>query len=140
LECLRKADRTIWSMSAERFGANDPLAGGWVATQAKLSIKFHPEGDAERGRTLPLTITMAPGCNLKDQAEEEQLIRAKYLGCWGILSGDGGGVVEWWAGGWSARVARVGHGGRSRRRRGPRRSRQRRGRMAGGGCAARRWP
>jgi hypothetical protein len=85
LECLRKADRTIWSMSADRFGANDPLTGGWVATQAKLTIKFQPKGDARRGRTLPLTITMPHGCNLKDQTEEEQLIGEKYLRRWGIL-------------------------------------------------------
>ena len=88
LECLRKANRTIWSMSAERFGPNDPLAGGWIVTQAKLTIKFHPKGDAKRGRTLPLTITMPHGCNLKDQTEEEQLIGEKYLRRWGILSGD----------------------------------------------------
>jgi hypothetical protein len=88
LECLRKANRTIWSMSAERFGPNDPLAGGWIATQAKLTIKFHPKGDAKRGRTLPLTITMPHGCNLKDQTEEEQLIGEKYLRRWEILSGD----------------------------------------------------
>lgn len=94
LECLRKTDRTIWSMSAERFGANDPLAGGWVATQAKLSIKFQPKGDAKRGRTLPLTITMPHGCNLKDQTEEEQLIGEKYLRRWGILSGADGAVVD----------------------------------------------
>jgi len=85
LECLRKADRTIWNMAAEHFGASDPLAGGWVATQAKLTIKFHPKGDAKRGRTLPLTITMPHGCNLKDQTEEEQLIGEKYLRRWGIL-------------------------------------------------------
>ena len=85
LECLRKADRTIWSMSAERFGPGDPLAGGWIATQAKLTIKFQPKGDAKRGRTLPLTITMPHGCNLKDQTEEEQLIGEKYLRRWGIL-------------------------------------------------------
>lgn len=94
LECLRKADRTIWSMSAERFGASDPLAGGWVATQARLSIKFHPKGDSKRGRMLPLTITMPHGCNLKDQTAEEQLIGEKYLRRWGILSGDGGVVVD----------------------------------------------
>ena len=87
LECLRKADRTIWSMSAERFGPSDPLAAGWIATQAKLTIKFQPKGDAKRGRTLPLTITMPHGCNLKDQTEEEQLIGEKYLRRWGILSG-----------------------------------------------------
>jgi hypothetical protein len=94
LECLRKADRTIWSMSADRFGPNDPLAGGWVATQAKLTIKFHPKADAKRGRTLPLTITMPHGCNLKDQTEEEQLIGEKYLRLWGILSGADSAVVD----------------------------------------------
>jgi hypothetical protein len=85
LECLRKADRTIWSMAADHFGAGDPLSGGWVATQAKLTIKFLPKGAAKRGRTLPLTITMPHGCNLKDQTEEEQLIGEKYLRRWGIL-------------------------------------------------------
>ncbi len=94
LECLRKADRTIWSMSAERFGANDPLAGGWIATQAKLTIKFNPKVDAKRGRTLPLTITMPHGCNLKDQTEEEQLIGEKYLRRWGILFGADSAVVD----------------------------------------------
>jgi len=88
LECLSKADRTIWSMAQERLGPGNPLAGGWVATQAKLSIKFHPKPGARRGRTLPLTITMPHGCNLKDQTEEEQLIGEKYLRRWGILADD----------------------------------------------------
>jgi hypothetical protein len=85
LECLRKADRSIWDMARERFGAADPLQGGWVATQAKLTIRFHPTGGSRRGRTLPLTVTMPHGCNLKDQTEREQLIGEKYLRLWGIL-------------------------------------------------------
>ena len=85
LERLRKADRSIWSMAAERFGPANPLASGWGATRAKLTIKFHPKGDARRGRTLPLTITRPHGCNLKDQTEEEQLIGEKYFRRWGIL-------------------------------------------------------
>ena len=85
LECLRKADRSIWDMARERFGAADPLQGGWVATQAKLTIRFHPTGGSRRGRTLPLTITMPHGCNLKDQTEREQLIGERYLRRWGIL-------------------------------------------------------
>lgn len=85
LECLRKADRTIWNMTAEHFGSHDPLSGGWVVTQARLTIKFHPKGDARRGRTLPLTITMPHGCNLKEQTEAEQLVGEKYLRRWGIL-------------------------------------------------------
>jgi len=85
LECLRKADRSIWVMARERFGGSDPLQGGWVATQAKLSIRFHPTAGSKRGRTLPLTITMPHGCNLKDQTEREQLIGERYLRRWGIL-------------------------------------------------------
>lgn len=85
LECMRKADRTIWDMARERFGDADPLAGGWVATQAKLTIRFHPVGESRRSRTLPLTITMPHGCNLKDQTEREQMIGEKYLRRWGIL-------------------------------------------------------
>ena len=85
LECLRKADRSIWDMARERFGGADPLQGGWVATQAKLTIRFHPTGGSRRGRTLPLTVTMPHGCNLKDQTEREQLIGERYLRRWGIL-------------------------------------------------------
>lgn len=85
LECLRNADRTIWSMAAERFGPNDPLVGGWRATQAKLTIKLRPKGDAKRGKTIPLTISLS-GCNLREQTEAEQLIGEKYLRRWGILS------------------------------------------------------
>ena len=75
-------------MAADRFGTGNPLGGGWVVTQAKLAIKFHPKGDARRGRTLPLTITYPHGCNLKDQTEREQMIGEKYLRRWGILVDD----------------------------------------------------
>ena len=88
LECLSKADRNIWTMAASRLGPGNPLTGGWVATQAKLSVKFHRKPGARLGRTLPLTITMPHGCNLKDQTEQEQLIGEKYLRRWGILIDD----------------------------------------------------
>ena len=88
LECLSKADRNIWTMADARLGPGNPLSGGWVATQAKLAIKFHRKPGARRGRTLPLTITMPHGCNLKDQTEEEQVIGEKYLRRWGILVDD----------------------------------------------------
>lgn len=85
LECMRQATQTIWQMAEDRFGGNNPLLGGWVVTQAKLTIRFHPEAGARRGKTLPLTITMPHGCNLKDQTEREQMIGEKYLRRWGIL-------------------------------------------------------
>jgi hypothetical protein len=72
-------------MARERFGDADPLQGEWVATQAKLAIRFQPTSGSRRGRTLPLTITMPHGCNLKDQTEREQLIGERYLRRWGIL-------------------------------------------------------
>lgn len=85
LECMRQVTQTIWQMAQDRFGANNLLLGGWVVTQAKLTIRFHPEAGARRGKTLPLTITMPHGCNLKDQTEREQMIGEKYLRRWGIL-------------------------------------------------------
>ena len=85
LECLRKADRSIWDMARERFGGSDPLQGGWVITQAKLAIRFHPTAGSKHRRTLPLTITMPHGCNLKDQTEREQLVGERYLRRWGIM-------------------------------------------------------
>ena len=85
LECMHGSVRTIWDMAHERFGGADPLLGGWIATQAKLTIRFRPSGEARRGRTLPLTVTMPHGCNLKDQTEREQMIGEKYLRRWGIL-------------------------------------------------------
>ena len=85
LECMRGSDGTIWDMAHKRFGGADPLLGGWIATQAKLTIRFRPSGEERRGRNLPLTVTMPHGCNLKDQTEREQMIGEKYLRRWGIL-------------------------------------------------------
>jgi hypothetical protein len=86
LECTRDTSHTIWQMASAHFGSADPLAGGWVATQAKLSIRFHPEAGSRRGRTLPLTITMPHGCDLKDRTERERMIGDKYLRRWSIVN------------------------------------------------------
>ncbi|WP_114393547.1 hypothetical protein [Oleisolibacter albus] len=85
LECMRGADTNIWEMAARRLGDADPLQGGWTVTQAKLTIRFHPEPGSNRGKTLPLTITMPHGCDLKDRTERERLIGEKYLRRWGIV-------------------------------------------------------
>jgi hypothetical protein len=85
LECTRQTSRTIWHMARERFGGVSPLLGGWVVTQAKLTIRFHPDAGARRGRTLPLTITMPHGCDLKDRTERERVVGSKYLRQWDIL-------------------------------------------------------
>jgi len=85
LECTRQSSVTIWDMARERFNVANPLSGGWIVTQAKLTIRFHPEAGARRGRTLPLTITMPHGCDLKDRTERERIVGNKYLRKWGIL-------------------------------------------------------
>jgi hypothetical protein len=85
LECTRQASQTIWQMASNRFGNTNPLLGGWVVTQAKLTIRFHPEAGSRRGRTLPLTITMPHGCDLKDRTERERMVGEKYLRRWYIV-------------------------------------------------------
>jgi hypothetical protein len=85
LECTRRSSTTIWEMARERFHGANPLSGGWIVTQGKLTIRFHPSGSSRRGRTLPLTITMPHGCDLKDRTERERLVGNKYLRNWGIL-------------------------------------------------------
>jgi hypothetical protein len=85
LECLRGEHKTIWEMSASRFGANDPLRSGWLLTQVKFTILFHREPKSSAAKTLPVTITMPHSCDLKDRTEQERLIGEKYLREWGLL-------------------------------------------------------
>jgi hypothetical protein len=85
LECMRQSGGTIWNMAREHFHGANPLTGGWIVTQAKLTIKFHAGGTSRRGRTLPLTITMPHGCDLKDRTQHERIVGNKYLREWGIL-------------------------------------------------------
>jgi hypothetical protein len=82
---LRGAPADIWSMAAEEFGANDPLRGGWRVTQAKITIRFRRAPGSGRARSLPVTITVPHGCDLKDRTEREHLVGGKYLRRWGLL-------------------------------------------------------
>jgi hypothetical protein len=84
LESKRQANGTIWGMAETRFGSNNPLLSGWTVTQARLTIRFHPENGRGRAKTLPLTITMPHGCDLKDRTERERIIGEKYLDRWQI--------------------------------------------------------
>lgn len=85
LECMRGAERSIWQMAESRFGDNDPLAGGFKVTQVRFIIKFHATPGVRGGRTLPVTISMPKGCDLKDRTERERLVGEKYLKRWRIL-------------------------------------------------------
>lgn len=85
LECLRKANRSIWDAAADRFDSSNPLDGGYLVTQVRLTIRFHAAAGNRRSKTLPLTITMPNGCDLKGKTERERLIGEKYLQRWGLL-------------------------------------------------------
>ena len=84
LETLSRAPETIWEVAERRFGAANPLRGPWLVTQARLTIHFQSERGKGRGRTLPITITMPHGCDLKDRTPRERMIGDKYLTRWGL--------------------------------------------------------
>lgn len=86
LECMRKATRSIWDAAAGRFGDSNPLDSAYLITQARLIIRFHAAPPGGGGRTLPVTITMPNGCDLKGKTDRERLIGEKYVRLWGLLS------------------------------------------------------
>ncbi len=85
LECMRGAERSIWEMGEGRFREHDPMAGGYRITQVRFTIRFHAIPGVRGGRTLPVTITMPKGCDLKDRTDRERLVGEKYLKRWGLL-------------------------------------------------------
>lgn len=85
LECQGRAKTNLWIMADLRFGENNPLNGGWTATQAKLIVRFQPAPGYQRSKSLPITISIPHSCDLRDQTEAERLIGEKYLRRWGIL-------------------------------------------------------
>ena len=85
LERMRGGTRSIWDTAHARFGERSPLIGGWRVTQTKLAIRFRSDHGRSRGKTLPVTITMPHGCDLKDRTEPERIVGEKYLQRWGLL-------------------------------------------------------
>jgi hypothetical protein len=57
LECMRQATKNIWQMANTRLGDCNPLLAGWIATQAKLTIRFHPEPGSRGHALTPATKT-----------------------------------------------------------------------------------
>ena len=85
IECMRGGRRDIWEAAAEHFALSNPLMGGWIVTQARLSIRFQPDKSGGRHKVLAVTITMPHGCDLKERTEREQLIGEKYLRKWQLV-------------------------------------------------------
>ncbi len=84
LECMAGAERSIWQM-ADDFGERNPLRSGCAVTQARLAIRFRPVPGGRGVRTLPVTVSMPHGCDLKGRTARERLVGDKYLRRWGFL-------------------------------------------------------
>ncbi len=76
----------LYEYADEHQGDRSPLKTGcFFPTQAKISIRFHPENGAKRGKVLPVKISMPNGCDLRSRTDRERLIGEKYLKRWGLL-------------------------------------------------------
>jgi hypothetical protein len=85
IEATRFADEDIYEAAKHLLSEQALLDDCVVPTQAKLSITFHPELGARRGKVLTVTITMPNGCDLKNRTERERMIGEKYLRHWGLV-------------------------------------------------------
>jgi hypothetical protein len=73
VECMRGAEKPIWQLAAERLKDQEQGIEGHAIIAVRLAIKFRAAPGARGGRTLPVTITMPKGCDLKDRTERERI-------------------------------------------------------------------
>lgn len=85
LECMRGSTDTIWKAAAEELKDQEDGIEGYRITQVRFTIRFRPTPGVRGGRTLPVTITMPQGCDVKDRTERERLVGEKYLRRWGFV-------------------------------------------------------
>ncbi|ABC32276.1 conserved hypothetical protein [Hahella chejuensis KCTC 2396] len=87
IETPAKSIMGLHEYAQEYFSEHSPLtSGGFVPTQAKLVIRFHPDNGSARSKTLPVRITLPNGCDLRSRTDKERLIGEKYLKRWGLLN------------------------------------------------------
>lgn len=84
IEVPFKSRATIWETAEKQLRSGSLLRSSCLVTQARLTVRFEPT-QAHRGRTLPITITMPNGCDLKDRTARERLIGSKYFARWRLL-------------------------------------------------------
>ena len=82
LDCMRGSTETIWQAAAEELKGQEEGIEGYRITRVRFTIRFRPTPGVRGGRTLPVTITMPQGCDLKDRTERERLVGEKYLRLW----------------------------------------------------------
>lgn len=85
LDVTTKEEHSIYDVSKEYFGDNDPLKSGFKLKQVRISIKFMPDDESRRGKILHIKIRDQGGCDLKSKSQKEILIGDKYLEQWGLI-------------------------------------------------------
>ena len=85
LDVATKEGRSIYDVSKEYFGDNDPLQSGFRLKQVRISIKFMPDDESRRGKMLHVKIREPNGCDLKSKSHKEKLIGEKYLDRWELV-------------------------------------------------------
>jgi len=85
LDVATKEERSIYDLSKEYFGDNDPLKSGFRLNQVRISIKFMPDQESRRGKILHVKIREPNGCDLKSKSQKEKLIGDKYLDRWELV-------------------------------------------------------
>jgi hypothetical protein len=85
LDVATKEERSIYDLSKEYFGENDPLKSGFRLNAVRISIKFMPDHESRRGKVLHIKIREPNGCDLKSKSQKENLIGDKYLAQWGLV-------------------------------------------------------
>jgi hypothetical protein len=85
LECMRGCSETVWEIAAEHLKGQEDGIEGYMITQVRFTIRFRAFPGVRGGRTLPVTISMPKGCDLKDRTDRERLIGEKYLRRWKLL-------------------------------------------------------
>ena len=85
LEVAAKEQKTIHEVSRDWFAVHDPMNGGFLVVHTKLTIKFAPDSESPKGKTIPVKISYPNHCDLKSRTEKERLIGDKYLKKWGLL-------------------------------------------------------
>jgi len=85
LDVSAKEERSIYELSKEYFGDNNPLKSGFRLNQVRISIKFMPGHESRRGKVLHVKIREPNGCDLKSKSQKEKLIGDKYLDRWKLV-------------------------------------------------------
>jgi hypothetical protein len=74
--------------AAERlFRERNPFLGGFSINEVILSVRFQPDRQNPRGKTVSVKLRHPHGCSIGESCAKERLIRRKYLSAWGVAAG-----------------------------------------------------